>query len=160
MKNTLIINTGGTFNKLYNKINGDLFVPKHSLSIVKILSENDILDVHIEGMIYKDSLDITKEDRIELIKYISLKSSSYSNIIIVHGTDTLNISAKLLEEVGVSTTCNVYFTGAMIPYSFKDTDAEQNLLFTIYETKKHNQNGSVFVSFDDKIGSYSTLVKD
>ena len=92
--NILIINTGGTFNKIYNQLTGNLEIYKKNKAIEKILLASKINDVKVTGIIYKDSLDITNNDRDKLVEIIN--DSNYNKIIIIHGTDTINHTALYL----------------------------------------------------------------
>ena len=62
MNNTiLILNTGGTFNKIYNPIKGELEILSNNNLLNKIIENSfkNNLDIKVEGIIYKDSLDIS-----------------------------------------------------------------------------------------------------
>ena len=86
-----IINTGGTFNKKYNMLNGKLDVPKDHVSLNKIISWCHNVNFELFNIISKDSLDIDTDDRKLLITTINnLKNDK---IIIIHGTDTIDITA-------------------------------------------------------------------
>jgi len=65
-----VINTGGTFNKIYNHINGKLEVPKDNLALEEIINYSYNIDFDIKNIISKDSLDMTELDRKELAKTI------------------------------------------------------------------------------------------
>ncbi len=58
----LILNSGGTFNKKYNPLNGELEVPYNNSSIEKILQSVES-KYDLAGVIYKDSLDMNMDDR-------------------------------------------------------------------------------------------------
>ncbi len=126
-KKILILNTGGTFNKTYDAISGKLRVPKNNIVIKTILTKTKILNLQIDGLIYKDSLDINNSDRKELIKYI--KNSKYKNIIIIHGTDTINLTASFLEQ-NIKNK-RVVLTGAMKPFNIEPIEATSNLSVAI-----------------------------
>ena len=70
----------------------------------------------------KDSLDITDEDRQNLFDIV--KNLNENKIVITHGTDTIQLTAKKLSEVKNK---KIVLTGAMIPEKFKDSDADFNL---------------------------------
>ena len=63
-----IINTGGTFNKRYNPLSGELDVPKDSLALDEIISYCYNIDFDVLNVISKDSLDI--EYKLNFINYI------------------------------------------------------------------------------------------
>ena len=122
--NILIINTGGTFNKQYNELTGKLDVLKSNKIIKKIFKKAKIKNIKIKGLIYKDSLDITNKDRKKLAKYII--KSDYEKIIIIHGTDTMNKTAKYLNKKIKNK--KIILTGALKPFSIKKVEAVANLM--------------------------------
>lgn len=121
-----IYNTGGTFNKVYDPLSGKLEVPYGNEAIEEIV-ESFAYDVEIAGMLYKDSLEMTQEDRDQL--YEILDADDEEVYVIVHGTDTMEQTARTLatrmeeeEEERV-----IVLTGAMIPYSIDKAEASVNL---------------------------------
>jgi L-asparaginase len=121
-----IMNTGGTFNKVYDPISGTLDVPYDNEAIEEIV-ESFAYDVEIAGMLYKDSLEMTDEDRQQLIDIIDVDDEEV--YVIVHGTDTMDLTAAALaawmeedEEERV-----IVLTGAMVPYSIDKAEASVNL---------------------------------
>jgi L-asparaginase len=120
MKIKLII-TGGTIDKSYNMHNGELhFVDSH---IPAMLGEGRCkADIEIDKLMLKDSLDMTDNDRLQILS--ACQQSGPSKIIITHGTDTMVQSAQFLQQVEDKT---IVLTGTMIPYVFKQSDALFNL---------------------------------
>lgn len=117
-----VINTGGTFNKVYNTINGHLDVKEDNSSLNKIINNCHNVDFEIHNIISKDSLDITNIDRHLILKYI--KETTNDNIIIIHGTDTMNETAAFLDEYCEDK--KVVVTGAMIPMAIDEIEATIN----------------------------------
>lgn len=107
----LILNTGGTFNKRYNPLSGEMEVPFDNLAPEKILS-TFTYDVEMAGLIYKDSLDMNIEDRKMMVNIIA--ASDMTHFIIIHGTDTMDMTASFLDEVLEDKV--IILTGAMIPF--------------------------------------------
>jgi L-asparaginase len=91
-----IINTGGTFNKVYDPIRGELTIPRNDDAPRRALESMRGLSFEIEGLIYKDSLDMDDADRLQLCRHI--QSSKSSRIVVIHGTDTIHLSAAALKE--------------------------------------------------------------
>ena len=81
----LIINTGGTFNKCYDPISGELRVSPDN-TIVEAMCEALNIPFRIKGILYKDSLEMNDDDRAQLI--VAIKQSPEMSIVIIHGTDT------------------------------------------------------------------------
>lgn len=122
----LILNTGGTFNKRYNPPAGELFVPSDNRALEEIL-ESLVIDIDVQGIIYKDSLEMDEADRELLAQTIA--TSEEKIIIVVHGTDTMDLSAEAVASLNLKKT--VVFTGAMVPFSINPIEATANLSMAI-----------------------------
>src|SRR5688572_27072658 len=114
--------TGGTFDKEYNEIKGQLFFKDSHLPEMLELGRSR-LEVEIRTLMMVDSLEMTHEDR-DLIAEHCLKSPE-EKIVITHGTDTMADTARVLSEKVKGKT--VVLTGAMIPYKFGSSDGLFNL---------------------------------
>ncbi len=106
--------TGGTFDKQYNYINGELYFKDTHLSQMFDRGRCTI-DIDIRTLMMVDSLEMTDEDR-EIIIHNCRKCSS-DKILITHGTDRMVASAKILAESNIKDK-TIVLTGAMIPYAF------------------------------------------
>ena len=69
-KNILIINTGGTFNKYYDPVKGELIVDK-SAKTLEDLTSKWLCSFEIMNIIGKDSLEMGNHDRMELLAILS-----------------------------------------------------------------------------------------
>ena len=114
--------TGGTFDKEYNELNGELYFKKTHLHEMLALGRSQ-LKVDIETIMMKDSLEMSNDDRNTIVQ--QCLESDESKILITHGTDTMVETAKLLAEKITSKT--IVLTGAMIPYKFGSSDGLFNL---------------------------------
>jgi L-asparaginase len=114
--------TGGTFDKEYNEINGQLFFEDTHLPEMLELGRCK-LDVNIRTLMMIDSLEMTDDDR-NIIAHNCLHCDE-EKIVITHGTDTMVETAKLLAEKIKDKT--IVITGAMIPYKFGSSDGLFNL---------------------------------
>jgi L-asparaginase len=114
--------TGGTFDKEYNELNGQLYFKDSHLPEMLDLGRN-LVPVEIRTLMMVDSLEMTAADR-ELITDHCLKSPE-ERIIITHGTDTMAESARLIAQKVTDKT--IVLTGAMIPYKFGSSDGLFNL---------------------------------
>lgn len=114
--------TGGTFDKEYNELNGQLFFKETHLQEMLSLGRSRI-DVHIETLMMIDSLDMTDTDR----KIISDRCTATpeDKIVVTHGTDTMVETACYLASTITNKT--IVLTGAMIPYKFGSSDGLFNL---------------------------------
>jgi L-asparaginase len=154
-KKILILNTGGTFNKLYDQIKGSLVVSKNNDAIKTILNHSKIDDISIDGILYKDSLDINDNDREVLVTYI--KRLNYQKIIIVHGTDTMDITAEYIFNKIKDKT--IILTGAMIPFSIDPIEATSNLSLAIGNIKLNNKN-NIYIAMHGKVKKYNKIKKN
>ena len=120
-----IITTGGTFDKLYDAVKQELTFRESHLP--RILNQSRVtLPIHLDALLAVDSLQMTDEER-EMIAENALRSVE-DLVVIIHGTDTMVKTAKLLEKKRDKGDKHVFvFTGAMIPYSLEDSDAVFNL---------------------------------
>jgi L-asparaginase len=114
--------TGGTFDKEYNELTGQLFFKDTHLSEMLVLGRSR-LDVDVRTLMMVDSLDMTDMDR-ELIVEHCMKCET-DKIIITHGTDTMQVTAEVLADKVKNKT--IVITGAMIPYKFGSSDGLFNL---------------------------------
>ncbi len=114
--------TGGTFDKEYNELTGQLYFNDSHLPEMLDLGRN-LAPVDVRTLMMVDSLEMTDDDR-ELIAEHCRKSKE-DKIIITHGTDTMAETARLLSKKIRDKT--VVLTGAMIPYKFGSSDGLFNL---------------------------------
>ena len=114
--------TGGTFDKEYNELTGELYFKETHLPEMLDRSRSTV-DVTVRTLMMIDSLNMTDEDR-ELIVH-QCRNAAENKIIITHGTDTMTVTAKVLAEKIKDKT--IVITGAMIPYKFGSSDGFFNL---------------------------------
>jgi L-asparaginase len=114
--------TGGTFDKEYNELNGQLSFQKTHIHEILTLGRSR-LNTRICELMLKDSLEMTDDDR-DLILRNCLECKE-DKIVITHGTDTMTVTAAVLAD-GVKDK-TIVITGAMIPYKFGSSDGLFNL---------------------------------
>ncbi len=151
----LIINTGGTFNKTYNPIKGELELPKDSKALNDILKQFYNLEYELQNIIHKDSLDMLQSDRQKILQ--SIKNSTQKKILIIHGTDTMDKTAEFLEEHIQNKT--ILLTGAMIPFSINSIEANANFSMSIGYLLNSTEDG-VFISMHGLIDSHKKVFKN
>ncbi|MBU3713570.1 MAG: asparaginase [Ferruginibacter sp.] len=120
--NIKIFITGGTFDKEYNELNGSLYFKETHLHEMLNLGRCK-LDLSIETLMMKDSLDFTEQDR-DMINQACVNTEE-NKIVITHGTDTMTITASYLAKHCKKKT--IVLTGAMVPYKFGSSDGLFNL---------------------------------
>lgn len=114
--------TGGTFDKEYNELNGQLYFKDSHLSDLLEMGRSRV-GVEIRTLMMVDSLEMTDEDR-QLIAY-QCNNCDENQIVITHGTDTMAETAKMLAQEVKDKT--IVLTGAMIPIKFGSSDGLFNL---------------------------------
>jgi L-asparaginase len=136
MKRVTLISTGGTIEKTYDERTGTL---QNRRSIVdRMLSALRLEDVTINSiqLLSKDSLDLTDHDRKRILEMVQLMVSDASpdcaGVVILHGTDTLQVTGEMLCRELKDLAVPVVLTGAMRPYEMKQSDALQNLNEAIF----------------------------
>lgn len=117
-----ILVTGGTFDKEYNEITGELFFKDTHLSEMLKLGRCRV-EVDIRTLMMIDSLEMTEQDRAVIAD--NCNRADESKIIITHGTDTMADTARYLADKVMGKT--IVITGAMIPYKFGSSDGLFNL---------------------------------
>ena len=151
-----IINTGGTFNKIYNPLNGTLEVPSNFSIIEEIIQKSLFVNqkIKLTQIISKDSLDFIKSDRKLLLK--TIQNSSTNKIIVIHGTDTMKKSAKFISKFIKNKI--VIFTGAMKPYEIEKVEAVANLFMGI-GFLQNGRNG-IYISMHGIVEKWDKIEKD
>jgi L-asparaginase len=114
--------TGGTFDKEYNELTGQLFFKDTHMQDLLEMGRNQV-EVEIRTLMMVDSLEMTDEDR-ELIVH-QCANCDEDKIILTHGTDTMSLTAKMLGDKIKNKT--IILTGAMIPIKFGSSDGLFNL---------------------------------
>ena len=117
-----VLITGGTFDKEYDEINGRLFFKDSHLPEMLALGRAK-LDLEIRTLMMVDSLEMTDADRDLIVE--QCRACPETRIVITHGTDTMEKTAKVLDARLSGKT--IVLTGAMIPYKFGSSDGLFNL---------------------------------
>jgi len=148
-----IIATGGTFDKEYNELTGELYFTKTHIKDVLTLGRCK-LPVQITPLMLKDSLFMTDEDRENICK-TCLKTKEKS-IVITHGTDTMPATAKYLG--GRIKNKTIVLTGAMIPYKFGTSDGIFNLASAMSFAQALPYG--VYVAMNGKLFTFDNVTKN
>lgn len=138
MRHITLITTGGTIEKTYNEFTGSL---ENRGSVVRrMLGRLRLEDtsVSVIELLSKDSLVMTEEDRRQIVQAVRAAGGSSdlptqcSGIVILHGTDTLELTGERLHADLASPRTPIVLTGAMRPFEMKRSDALQNLTEAIF----------------------------
>ena len=117
-----ILITGGTFDKEYNELSGELFFRDTHLREMLALGRSRV-GVSVKTLMMIDSLSMTAAHRKKILR--ACLASKERSIVITHGTDTMTETARLLGPKIKDKT--VVLTGAMVPYKFGSPDGMFNL---------------------------------
>jgi L-asparaginase len=164
----LIINTGGTFNKKYNQLNGDLEILENNNNILEIINNNfkgnfiENIDFKVLGKFYIDSLEMTDENRERLVNLIIDTKSK--QILIVHGTDKMNETAiyidKRLKELNIKNK-TIVLTGPMIPYPLDKVEATSNFSIGFLALRNNFlEENKIYISMHGLIDNFRNIKKD
>jgi L-asparaginase len=148
-----IIVTGGTFDKHYDEIRGELtFKDSHLPAILKQARVTAPIVLEINQLI--DSLHMQEVNRQHILA--SCQAAPETRIVVVHGTDTMALTAALLGAAGLGKT--IVLTGAMIPYAVMGSDSLFNLGFACAAAQILAPG--VFIAMNGQIFPWDRVRKD
>ncbi len=117
-----ILVTGGTFDKEYNELEGTLFFKETHLPEMLALGRSRV-KTEVSTLMMIDSLEMTDGHRRKILE--ACRSARENRIVITHGTDTMEVTARVLGQAALGKT--IVLTGAMVPYKFGSSDGLFNL---------------------------------
>ncbi len=131
-----ILATGGTIEKIYDEYEGSL---QNRDTIVK----NKILqrlrlpytDITVKQIMAKDSLYMDDDDRKFILDSLRSHEKEGDPIVVLHGTDTMDLTSRYCFDNYPTINVPVVFTGAMKPLGFDDSDATQNVIEAIFAAR-------------------------
>ncbi|MBN8836927.1 MAG: asparaginase [Sphingobacteriia bacterium] len=145
--------TGGTFDKEYNELNGQLFFKDTHLPEMLKLGRSRV-EVDIRTLMMIDSLEMTDDDRALIAR--QCEHADEDKIIITHGTDTMSETAAYIAERIQHKT--IVLTGAMIPYKFGSSDGLFNLgsALAFVQTLPHG----IYVAMNGRYFNWNNVKKN
>lgn len=150
---TRIIVTGGTFDKHYDAIKGELtFKNSHLPQILEQARITIPVEIEINQLI--DSLHMTDEHRQNVLA--ACRNAPESHLVVIHGTDTMAETARVVGAAGLPK--RIVFTGAMIPYSVAGSDALFNLGFAMAQSQA--QPHGTYVAMNARIFAWDQVRKN
>ena len=148
-----IIVTGGTFDKHYDAIKGELTFKNSHLPAILAQSRVTIpIELEINQLI--DSLNMLDEHRQRVLT--ACRNAAEKCIVIIHGTDTMAQTAQVVGRAGLGKT--IVFTGAMIPYSVQGSDALFNLGFALAAAQSLTAN--TYVAMNGRVFAWDQVKKN
>ena len=150
----LIIQTGGTIDKIYPKSIQGWGFEIGDAAVDQILSGKKLsINYQIVSACKKDSTTLNENDLHHILDIC--QKSNEEQIIITHGTDTILDTAKHLSVIKDKT---IVLTGSFLPYAFKDSDAEFNIGMAISAVQILNRG--IYVSLNGIIAKHNELQRD
>lgn len=149
-----ILVTGGTLDKTYNPLNGELGFDR-SIVADMLARSNHTLAVDVELLMLKDSLEMNDQDRSVIAQ--ACIDTTEQQILITHGTDTLveTANAIALNKLGNKT---IVLLGAMVPYRIQQSDALFNLGCAM--TAVQLLPAGVYVTMNGQVFDYREVEKN
>lgn len=150
IQDVILITTGGTIEKTYNEFDGSLENRGTSIKN-RILTKMRLpyTNIVVFPILSKDSLHMTDDDRSLIAETIKDQMQKNRPIVVLHGTDTMNVSAEHCFNILGTPKVPVIFTGAMIPMGFDDSDAAQNVTEALLAAKL--MSPGFYISFHNQI---------
>lgn len=147
-----IFTTGGTIDKVYFDALSEFQVGESPLDA--ILREANVgIDYHLTGLMKKDSLELTDQDRDAIFEAVS--GADCKHILITHGTDTMAQTAERLSGIEDKT---IVLTGSMQPARLRSTDAIFNVGFAIAAARV--QAPGVYIAMNGQVFTAGEVRKD
>jgi L-asparaginase len=145
--------TGGTFDKEYNELKGELFFRDTHLHEILGLGRCKA-PVEVTTLMMVDSLNMTAAHRKIILE--NCRMAAEDRILITHGTDTMVETAKFLAKAKLDKT--IVLTGAMIPYKFGSSDGLFNMgsAIAFVQTLPHG----VYISMNGKRFDWNDVRKN
>jgi len=153
-KTIKIISCGGTFEKIYDPISGNLTF--NQSGIADLIKRSRISEkITLNNIMLIDSLDMTDKHRKKIAKAVF--DSEEKKILLIHGTDTMVETAKELAK-SIKDNKTIVITGAMIPASIKNSDAPFNFGFSI--AALHLLKSGVWITMNGTIFQHDEVKKN
>ena len=125
MQRIYVLSTGGTIEKIYSEQQGSVYNRESKLDgYLKRLRMHDT-EVLVTHLMNKDSLEMTPEDREQVLEAVRQRLDA--PIVITHGTDTMVETGMHLKSGLKELKHPIILTGAMSPLGFEGSDGLQNL---------------------------------
>ena len=148
-----IIATGGTFDKHYDPLTGNLYF-RDSVLPGALQRARIAQDCVFEPLLALDSLDMLDEHRQQVRQ--ACHQSAEDRIVVVHGTDTMRETAAVLGAAQLNKT--IVLTGAMVPYLVDDSDAFFNLGFACAAARLAKPG--VYIAMNGRVFAWNDVQKN
>lgn len=109
-----IIATGGTFDKSYDPLTGNL-VFESSILPTALARARITEAISFESLLALDSLEMTDEHRAKILT--ACERSEQTKIVIIHGTDTMRETAEVIGQAALQKNHRTYRRYGSVPDS-------------------------------------------
>lgn len=158
MKIVYVLTTGGTIEKMYSERAGTVVNDASKIGDYLDLLRLPDTEVEVVPVMNKDSLEMTSDDRAELVERIVPLLASGSPIVITHGTDTMAVTGLYIQKAFPALSVPVILTGAMRPLGFDHSDGLQNLTESLIAARLLTPG--VYIVFHGQVFPVDRTVKD
>jgi len=130
-----VLSTGGTLEKVYSEQTGS--VENMGSKIDRYLRVLRLPDTEVRAvsLMNIDSLEMTDEDRAEILTAVQERLKPDEPIVITHGTDTMVETGLYLARHLSGLPVPIVLTGAMTPLGFESSDGLQNLTESFFAAR-------------------------
>ena len=149
----LILTTGGTLDKIHDTYTEGLVFGDNS-HMEELLIIGRSFTPRIESLMMIDSLDMTEVHRKIILD--AILAASETQIVITHGTGTMEKTAKFLD--GKIKNKTAVLTGSLRPFSLGKSDAGFNLGGAVIAAQ--TQKPGVYGVMNGRLFTAKTLRKD
>ena len=158
MRRVHILTTGGTMEKRYIEQNGEMRNTEPQIARCLKLLRLPGIEVSVEQLMNKDSLDMTDTDRACIADHVAASAAKGLPVLVTHGTDTMVETGKVVAARLPALETAVVFTGAMTPFGIEGSDAMQNLTEALLATQLVRPG--VYLSFHGEVFPIRKVQKD
>lgn len=155
----VVLTTGGTIEKIYNETDGTL-ANQETIIKNRLLERLRLpyTELEVRSIMAKDSLYMDDGDR-DIILSSLKRFEVYKNpIVVLHGTDTMAVTANFCFNNYPQISVPVIFTGAMKPLEITDSDAQQNVVEALYAAKL--VSSGYYISFHNRLFQVPYVTKN
>ena len=150
-----IILTGGTFDKHYDPLAGELTFAKTHLTEIVTRCRLTV-EVEVETVVMLDSLEMLPEHRERVLA--SCLNAAETSLVVIHGTDTMEETAAVLGPGLANSPKRVVLTGAMVPYEVRGSDALFNFGFALAAAQLSGPG--VYVAMNGRLFDWRSVKKN
>lgn len=148
-----IITTGGTFDKHYDAIRGELTFRRSYLPRILKAARSSV-PVTVVRCLAIDSLLMDDSHRKKIADFCARRPER--RIIVTHGTDTMVQTAHVVATRELDKV--IVFTGAMVPFALEHSDAVFNLGCAL--TAVQLLSPGVYICMSGKVFPYNQVQKN